>query len=221
MKLPLARQRHPQRRSLPWSAVNDNVSSVMPDHLPGSEQVPVGRRHSASPDAKSRTEHQRELTGRQFFTVVMNRHLHLRVQAAGRHLHAAAVVAVILLSPSEEPGRRHLAPEEVGKRHLTASAAEEPGMPAYISALTRALEYECMGAGKQLLASLGTSGNRLGLEAAAAIEQSVHPIDIAIKETKSALERNPGDPELLQMLTSRYERKLSLLHQAIRLAGEA
>jgi hypothetical protein len=129
----------------------------------------------------------------------------------GAALAAAAVLLIILLSPTREPGKPGIAePPEA-----------PPALPAYVSFLTQALEYECMGAGKQLLASIGGSESRFGVEAAAAIERSVQPIDIAIAETRSALEENPGDPELLQMLTSRYQRKLSLLHQAIRLAGEA
>ena len=129
----------------------------------------------------------------------------------GAALAAAVVLAIVLLSPDEQSI----------KHSITESPEARPAAPAYISALTQALEYECMGAGKQLVASIGGSKNRFGIEAAAAIEQSVHPIDVAIEETRSALEENPEDPELLQILTSRYQRKLSLLHQAIRLVGEA
>ena len=123
---------------------------------------------------------------------------------------AAAVVAILLLSSPEQPLETSI-PE---------SPEAQPALPSYVSFLTQALEYECMGAGKQLLASVGGSENRFGAEAAAAIERGMHPIDVAIEETKSALEQNPGDPELLQMLTSRYQRKLSLLDEAIRLARE-
>jgi hypothetical protein len=129
----------------------------------------------------------------------------------GAALAAAAVIAIVLLGP----------PEESTKQGTSESPEARPVMPSHVSSLVQALEYECMGAGKQLLASVGGSDNRFGIEAATAIEQSVHPIDAAIEETKSALERNPGDPELLQILTSRYQRKLSLLHQAIRLVGKA
>ena len=131
--------------------------------------------------------------------------------AFGAALAAAAVVAIVLLGSPQDPS----------KRGINESLEAHPAVPSYVSSLMRALEYECMGAGKQLLASIGGSENQFGVETAAAIEQSVRPLDIAIDETKSALEKNPGDPELLQMLTSRYQRKLSLLHQAIRFAGEA
>jgi hypothetical protein len=46
-------------------------------------------------------------------------------------------------------------------------------------------------------------------------------IDSAIEETRVALAGNPDDAELIMMLTSRYQKKLSLLHQAMRLAAEA
>jgi len=129
----------------------------------------------------------------------------------GAALAAAAVVAIILLGSPEQPSNRVI-PE---------SPESHPAVPSYVSSLTQALQSECVGAEKQLIASIGASENRFGMEAAAAIEQNVRPLDVAIEETKSALEKNPGDTELLQMLTSRYQRKLSLLHQAIRLAGEA
>jgi hypothetical protein len=78
-----------------------------------------------------------------------------------------------------------------------------------------------MGAGKQLLGSVSGKTDPLGSEVAAAIEQNVRLLDLAIAETRSALEENPRDPQLLRMLTSRYQRKLSLLHQATRLVEEA
>jgi len=124
---------------------------------------------------------------------------------------AAAVIVIALFRPTGPATERDAAESQ----DLRA------GIPTYVTPLVQAFEQECMGAGKQLLASVASSENPLGPEAAAAIEQNIHPLDLAIEETKSALEENPGDPKLLQMLTSQYQRKLSLLYRAIRLAGEA
>jgi predicted anti-sigma-YlaC factor YlaD len=126
-------------------------------------------------------------------------------------LAAAAVIAAVVLSP----------PGDSRKGEVVASQEARSYVPSYVPPLVSALEYQCMGAGKQLLGSVSSGANPLGAEVAAAVEQNVRLLDLAIAETRSALEENPWDPQLLQMLTSRYQRKLSLLHQAMRLVGEA
>ena len=136
----------------------------------------------------------------------------LRPQWALVGAAAAAAVVVMLLSGS---------PDESGVSDVARSRDVQLSVPSHVISLMQALEYECRGAGKQLLASINNSDSPSQMEAAAAIEQSVRPLDIAIEEMKSALETNPGDPALLQMLTDRYQHKLSLLPRAIRLAGEA
>jgi anti-sigma-K factor RskA len=127
----------------------------------------------------------------------------------GAALAAAAVVVIVLFSsPDGQEGR-------------DAAESRRAPVPAYVSSLVQAFEYQCMGAGKQLIASIDAAPSPIGAGAAVAIEQGVHPLDVAIEETKSALEKNPGNPELLQMLATQYQRKLSLLHHAILVAGEA
>jgi hypothetical protein len=93
--------------------------------------------------------------------------------------------------------------------------------PLFIASLVRGLELQCVGAGRELRASIDGSANQLGAAMTEALESDVQVLDRAIAETRSALEENPEDPGLLQMLTSRYQRKLSILQQAMRLAGEA
>lgn len=124
---------------------------------------------------------------------------------------ATAIVVMIISGP----------PEERAVTETAETQESKVAVPAHVTSLMQALEYECMGAGKQLLASMNEAGSPSQMKAAATIEQSVRPLDIAIEEMKSALEISPGNPELLQMLTDRYQHKLSLLHRAIRLVGEA
>ena len=136
----------------------------------------------------------------------------LRPQWALVGAAATAAIVVMLIS---------VTPEEPSVNETAESQEVRAAVPTHVTSLMQALEYECMGAGKQLLASINDSDRPSQIEAASAIEQSARPLDIAIEEMKSALKKSPGDPELLQMLTDRYQHKLSLLHRAIRIVGEA
>jgi hypothetical protein len=84
-----------------------------------------------------------------------------------------------------------------------------------------ALELECMGAGKRLLASMDGWPDAANAELTEGIVAGLDAVDLAIAETRAALGADPHDAELLRMLTARYEQKLALLHGAMRLMEEA
>ncbi|MEZ4651813.1 MAG: hypothetical protein R3E97_24050, partial [Candidatus Eisenbacteria bacterium] len=102
-----------------------------------------------------------------------------------------------------------------------ASDETRPETSRFVSSLVQALEFECMGAGKELYAAASTGDMVFGPEVDQALQSDVRMLDDAIDETLAALEADPDDAQLLQMLTQRYQQKLALLHRAIRLAEVA
>lgn len=103
----------------------------------------------------------------------------------------------------------------------SAGVEGRPATPRFVSSLVRALEYECMGAGKELYAAASAGDVSFGPGVDQALDTDVKLLDDAIDETLAALEADPDDAQLLQMLTQRYQQKLALLHRAIRLAEVA
>lgn len=93
--------------------------------------------------------------------------------------------------------------------------------PLFVTTLVCALELECAGAGRELQARAGAAGAGGEAFVAAALAHDVQVLDEAIAETRVALATSPADPGLLHLLTLRYEQKLNVLHQALRLSAEA
>jgi len=132
-------------------------------------------------------------------------------------LGAAAAAVVFVLTSTKDP----VGGSGVANREASPSQSPASSDPDYVPSLVQALEYQCMGAGKQLLASTKETESQFVLAAATAFEADVHQLDLAISETRAALEENPQDAQLLRMLMSRYQRKLSVLHRATRFVEEA
>jgi hypothetical protein len=119
---------------------------------------------------------------------------------------AAALVVAYLAGPVSPPG---------GTPPVTARVQDARGFQGVI----QAMELECRGAGKQVLAAL--HGGGLQESTAASITAGLTVIDQAIVETRAALAADPGNRDLLEILVSRYQRKLGVLHGATRLAASA
>jgi anti-sigma factor RsiW len=131
-----------------------------------------------------------------------------RIGLTGVAVAAAAVALVVI-------GLSHFLTES----GPVASSVDRSIAPAHVASLVRALDVQCMGAGKQLVAMSGSG--TLTPETAESVRQSVALLDSAITDTRAALANDPNRSELLHHLMASYEQKLSLLHRATRLAGEA
>ncbi len=157
------------------------------------------------------------------------RSLRLRWAFAGALAAATAAVLIVLVSGPPGGNRDRIGPaggpDVSGAPVLAGARGVPPSLdtPAaiYLPSVVRAMETVCMGAGKELLASVRGWENPAGAEAAASVERNIRTIDVAIEETKEALRASPQDPDLIQMLTARYHTKLAMLQHAMRLAGEA
>lgn len=123
---------------------------------------------------------------------------------------AAAALALMLWWP-----RAELSP--VGEPLLRA----REGVGIDDTRMLSALERECMGAGKMLLASLESTTTATEPGIPESFTLALQAVDAAIDETRLALGSAPDDPELLRLLTLRYQQKLALLHGAMRTIEEA
>jgi hypothetical protein len=102
------------------------------------------------------------------------------------------------------------------------SVAERPVSPppsppnADSDALLRyvALERDYDRSARQLWAALDAARGTLAPETVATVERSVATIDRAIAEARDALQRDPGNRVLLDMLTATHQQKLDLLRRA-------
>ena len=138
-------------------------------------------------------------------------------------LAAAAIVLALTRWPSGEPEPEPTVEVVVDRPDAPASGRFQVASdaPIFVASLVRGLEMQCVGAARELRASVDRSDSPLDAAMTGALESDVQLLDRAIAETRSALEGDPEDPNLLHMLTSQYQRKLSLFQQALRLAGEA
>ena len=102
----------------------------------------------------------------------------------------------------------------------------EPGrgaVRASIGVLTelRAAEAEFARATQRLLAALDARRNELSPETLEVVERNLKFINQAIAETRGALERDPVNLHLGQMLTALYHRKVDLLRTVTRTSAPA
>jgi hypothetical protein len=133
-------------------------------------------------------------------------------------LSAAALVVTITLAVWQT---RERVPDSQPGGSGPRTTHPETAVPGTAVDMLSALELECMGAGKRLLASMDGWPDAANAELTEGIVAGLDAVDLAIAETRAALGADPHDAELLRMLTARYEQKLALLHGAMRLMEEA
>lgn len=114
---------------------------------------------------------------------------------------AAAVVLVagslVMLPPSRGKSRKAIAPESRAVQRVESN---------YSSALS------------QLRETLDAQRVTLAAATVSVVDRSLATIDTAIAETRTALTADPGNPALVGILSSHYERKVELLQRATELA---
>ncbi len=114
---------------------------------------------------------------------------------------AAAVVliagSVVMLPPRRGKSQKVIAPESRAVQNVERN---------YTSTLS------------QLRETLDSQRVALAPTTVSVVDRSLATIDTAIAETRSALSADPGNPALVEILSSHYERKVELLQRATELA---
>ena len=136
---------------------------------------------------------------------------------------AAIVVTITVAVWQTQRGPDSLPSSNTGSRagDTDSEAAVSSTAGDVVRSTLSALELECMGAGKLLVASMEGWPDPANAELTASIAAGLDDVNLAIAETRAALGADPQDAELLRLLTARYEQKLALLHGAMRLIEEA
>lgn len=120
---------------------------------------------------------------------------------------SSALTALVLRGPGE--------PRDRVAQGVPAAEEIGVGTPPELAALERTY----VRATDELLVALRRERGDLSPATVALIEDNLRVIDHAIRESRAALARDPGNDELTRMLESAYEQKLELLRQATRLAA--
>ncbi|MDQ3697112.1 MAG: hypothetical protein M3373_03665, partial [Gemmatimonadota bacterium] len=104
-----------------------------------------------------------------------------------------------------------------GDRPTVAETARpvQPGATALLS--FAAAEAEYMEVSASLAATVRERRSTLAPETVAAVERSLTIIDQAIGEARAALARDPGNHDLVEILSASYEQKVDLLRRATEL----
>lgn len=128
--------------------------------------------------------------------------------------YAVAAVAVLAVAFSLTQVRTKKARE----RSAPPVAVQEPAAIALVSVAEqwRRTEAAYERATLELQAALDAVRQELDPETIARIEANLAIVDDAIRESREALEADPGNLEVLQLLAAVHEKKLALLQQATR-----
>jgi putative zinc finger protein len=83
-----------------------------------------------------------------------------------------------------------------------------------------AAEREYARATAQLMAALDARKAALPPEMVAAVEKDMTTIDAALRQLRSALRQDPGNPQLSHMLASTHQKKVDVLQRVVRLSTQ-
>lgn len=95
------------------------------------------------------------------------------------------------------------------------------GRPVVVAPPARVLTFEAeyAEAAQDLTVALDRARQRLSPEAVTAIERNLAVIDSALAEVRRALDRDPGNVVLEQLVTATWQQKMDLLRRATALGG--
>lgn len=96
--------------------------------------------------------------------------------------------------------------------------SNEPSQTAVVTAAPAPREAAYLRATASLSQELAMRRDQLAPETIAVLERNLAIIDRAIAESRAALAGDPGNADLAELLWASYERKVSLLEQASRIA---
>lgn len=97
---------------------------------------------------------------------------------------------------------------------LAKSVAAEPARPATVFVQFASKENSYIATANRLEAILESSQSTLAPETVAKLKESLAIIDAAILEARQALAADPANRDLLDMLSSSYDKKLDLLRRS-------
>lgn len=83
-----------------------------------------------------------------------------------------------------------------------------------------AAEREYARATAQLMAALDARKASLPPEMVAAVQRDMTTIDAALRQVRSALRQDPGNPQLSHMLASTHQKKVDVLQRVVRLSTQ-
>lgn len=113
--------------------------------------------------------------------------------------------AIVASAPDPVPAERELAPSRV-----TEVTGPGPGIPATLAEFTKQ-ENEYISTANRLSAILESGQMALSPRTIAKLKESLRVIDAAILEARAALAEDPGNRQVIEMLSTSYNKKLDLL----------
>ncbi len=131
-------------------------------------------------------------------------------------LAAAAVLLIVASSAVTTVVLRSRPPQSTTR--LPIASAESRAAISLISQW-QATEGEYLRASAELLEALDAVRGSLAPEVAQLIDDNLKLIDEAIRESRAALESDPTNDELMEMLSATYTKKLEVLQQVNRLSA--
>jgi anti-sigma-K factor RskA len=135
----------------------------------------------------------------------------------GRAMLAAAAVVLVVVSS--------VVTQRVLDRDGAPNVATGPGptrasYPSAALASFAALESEYLEVERDLAATLEREKPSLSPETVAKVEASLRVIDQAIREARMALEGDPGNATIVELLSTGYRQKLDLLQRATSISSQ-
>ncbi len=129
----------------------------------------------------------------------------------------AAAAALLIIASS---GITVIAMRERGAPAVATTATPVAIPPASSASFVQftVKENEYIRSANQLSRILESDGGKLAPETVAKLRQSIAVIDAAILEARQALEADPANAELIEMLSSSYDKKLDLLRRSAAMA---
>jgi negative regulator of sigma E activity len=129
-------------------------------------------------------------------------------------LAAAAAVLLAVATLMTQGGRRPT--PSATEPAATAAQPAAGGETAHV----QQAETEYLRATGQLMDALNTRRGSLSPETLRAVDENLRTIDEAVRQVRAALEKDPGNRQLTQMLASTHQKKLDLLLRLLRLSSK-
>jgi negative regulator of sigma E activity len=128
-------------------------------------------------------------------------------------LAAAAAVLLAVATLVTQGGRWG-----TGNQTEPAATAAQPAAAGDTAHVQQA-ETEYLRATGQLMDALNTKRGALSPETLRSVDENLRTIDDALRQVRAALEKDPGNRQLTQMLASTHQKKLDLLLRLLRLSS--
>lgn len=141
--------------------------------------------------------------------------LHRRIDRAARWQHPGfmAAAAVILIAVSSAITAAVMTKRQSAQVAVVSDARRSSNETPVSLAQFTAKENDYIRSANQLSQILESEQGRLAPETVAKLRESIAVIDAAILEARQALAADPANKELIEILSSSYDKKLDLLRR--------